>query len=243
MNRRIWWRTAVLATFLALAARSASAGTMPNGLMPNGLMPNGLMPNGLMPNGLMPNGLMPNGLMPNGLMPNGLMPNGLMPNGLLANGLMPNGLISYAIFGGMYASNGATSTSFDQWFATDPAARDHFMKYFARCAYDGTMEATYVDPGGKSWRWPGGIGFAMTSLKAGKKMTVDESRWISSCLLAFINTQGTHQYLSIRGTPPNKEAAAALKPGTNEQWVMGQKRFGASSTSCRRSTPARRRAT
>jgi hypothetical protein len=226
MNRRTWWGTVVLAAFLALAAVPVSAGLMPNGLMPNGLMPNGLMPNGLMPNGLMPNGLMPNGLMPNGLMPNGLMPNGLMPNGLLANGLMPNGLVSYAIYGGMYAANATTSTSFDQWFATDPAARDNFMKYFARCAYDGTMEVTYVDPSKKSWRWSGGIGFAMTSLKAGKRMTPDEGRWISSCLLTFINTQGTHQYLSVRGTPPNKEAAAALKPGINEQWIMGE-RFGA----------------
>jgi hypothetical protein len=210
----------VLAAFLALAARPVSAGTMPNGLMPNGLMPNGLMPNGLMPNGLMPNGLMPNGNNPNGLMPNGLMPNGLMPNGLLANGLMPNGLISYAIFGGMYASNGVDKTSFDEWFATDPAARDNFMKYFARCAYDGTMEVTYVDPSKKSWRWSGGIGFAMTTLKAGQPMSVDESMWISSCLLAFINMQGSHQYVSIRANPPNVEAQQALALTTGELWTM-----------------------
>ena len=79
------------------------------------------------------------------------------------------------------------------------------------------------DAAGAVWRWPGGIGFAMTSLKAGKEMTADEAGWISSCLLAFVNTKGTHQYLSLRlaaGSTASAEAVAALAPTEGEKAAM-----------------------
>ena len=42
-------------------------------------------------------------------------------------------------------------------------------------------------------------------------MTVDEGKWVSSCILAHVNMQGTHQYISLRGNPPNLEAQVALE--------------------------------
>ena len=41
-------------------------------------------------------------------------------------------------------------------------------------------------------------------------MTADEGKWVSACILAHVNMQGTHQYISLRGNPPNPEAQAAL---------------------------------
>jgi hypothetical protein len=208
-------------------------GLGPNGLGPNGLGPNGLGPNGLGPNGLGPNGLGPNGLGPNGLGPNGLDVNGLGPNGLGPNGLGPNGLI-YLI-----TPDGRTATSeFKAWFEADSAAASQYMKYLVRCAYDASTGIAYLDSTGKTWLWTGRFGFAMGSLRSPtldtlatgqtvrSRMTVDEGKWVSSCLLAHVNLKGTHQYISLRGSPPNPEAVAALAPGMNEQWVMGQNQYG-----------------
>ena len=248
-----------LVTTVVLSLGSvASAGLGPNGLGPNGLGPNGLGPNGLGPNGLGPNGLGPNGLGPNGLGPNGLGPNGLGPNGLGPNGLDVNGLGPNGLGPNGLGPNGIGITdiyvitpdgtqgpsTFREWFegaqltAAERAERVQFMRYFARCAYDGVTAIAYQDSTGKTWAWTGQYGLAMTSTKtivydaAGApvgraRMTVDEGKWVSSCLLAHVNTQGTHQYLSLRGSPPNAEAQAALLPTANEEWIMGKYRFGA----------------
>jgi hypothetical protein len=210
-------------------------GLGPNGLGPNGLGPNGLGPNGLGPNGLGPNGLGPNGLGPNGLGPNGLDVNGLGPNGLGPNGLGPNGLIYLITPDGWTTSQ---TSEFKHWFDADPAAASQYMKYFVRCAYDASTGIAYLDSSGKTWLWTGHFGFAMGSLKSPtletlpsgqqvtSRMTVEEGKWVSSCLLAHVNLKGTHQYISLRGSPANPEAVAALAPGRNEQWIMGQNRYG-----------------
>jgi len=233
---------------LGLVTFDAQAGLGPNGLGPNGLGPNGLGPNGLGPNGLGPNGLGPNGLGPNGLGPNGLGPNGLGPNGLGPNGLGPNGLDINGLGPNGLGPNGLGPngisawylvtpdgtqgpSTFKAWFEADTAAAAAYMKYFVRCAYDGKTGVAYLDATGKTWTWTGQYGFAMTSLgmmvtsetigDIRSPMTAEEGKWVSSCLLAHVNLQGTHQYISLRGSPPNVEGQQALLPSTNERWVMG----------------------
>ena len=250
----MWRFTIRLVAMVVLSLGSvASAGLGPNGLGPNGLGPNGLGPNGLGPNGLGPNGLGPNGLGPNGLGPNGLGPNGLGPNGLGPNGLDVNGLGPNGLGPNGLGPNGliylitpdgrTAQSTFSAWFEADSAGAAQYMRYFVRCAYDASTGIAYLDGTGKTWLWTGQYGFAMGSLKSKvreplnpniptgaevrSRMTVDEGRWVSSCLLAHVNLQGTHQYISLRGSPPNPEAAAAMQPGVNEQWIMGQARFGA----------------
>lgn len=231
-------------------------GLMPNGLMPNGLMPNGLMPNGLMPNGLMPNGLMPNGLMPNGLMPNGLMPNGLMPNGLMPNGLRSYSVYGdmFAVVNGSpvtfdqwFAVDPAARSDFMKYFVRCAYGPDMEVTYrsSAPAAAEVSSREDYAEGDGEKcdhhrddsegrdrprYSWPGFFGLAQTSLDAGLQMTVDESKWVSSCMLAFVNTKGTHQYLSLRlnagANAPNATAAAALAATPSENRTM-PRQFGA----------------
>ncbi|MCX7031071.1 MAG: hypothetical protein NTU62_13255 [Spirochaetes bacterium] len=218
-------------------------GLGPNGLGPNGLGPNGLGPNGLGPNGLVVNGLGPNGLGPNGLGPNGMDVNGLGPNGLGPNGLGPNGLVYVITPAGVALdSSGAVArdaqgnlvtvtSTFGTWFDADPVGAAQYMRYFARCAYDGETGIAWLDSTGKTWVWTGQYGLAMTSLKTqvvepvlGEvrgRMTEDEGKWLSACVLAHVNIKGTHQYLSLRANPPNPEAQAAFRPTPGERWVMG----------------------
>jgi hypothetical protein len=233
-------RCAVAAVALAVSPL-ALGGLGPNGLGPNGLGPNGLGPNGLGPNGLGPNGLGPNGLGPNGLDVNGLGPNGLGPNGLDVNGLGPNGLgpnglgpnglgitALYAITPDGWATN--QPSAFKQWFESDPTNAAQYMKYFARCSYDSKTAIAYLDSHGFTWLWTGQYGLAMASLKTTieepglglirGRMTQDEGKWVSACVLAHVNIKGTHQYISLRANPPNPEAQAAFKPTPGERWVM-----------------------
>ena len=201
-------------------------GLGPNGLGPNGLGPNGLGPNGLLPNGLGPNGLGPNGLGPNGLNVNGLDVNGLGPNGLGPNGLGPNGLVYRVLPNGSITDPSA----FARWFETDTPDAAQYMKYFTRCAYDSKTAIAYLDSTGKTWIWVGQFGLAMGSFNSivtdpvlGEirgRMTADEGKWVSSCLLVHVNTQGSHQYLSMRGNPPNVEAQQALTPTASERWLF-----------------------
>jgi len=263
-----------IAAAVALAVSSTAAGGLgpnglgPNGLGPNGLGPNGLGPNGLGPNGLGPNGLGPNGLGPNGLGPNGLGPNGLGPNGLDVNGLGPNGLgpnglawdgLVYVITpaGVELSSDGGVvrdaqgnlvtvSSNFRSWFESDPAAASQYMRYFARCAYDGATGIAWLDSTGKTWVWTGQYGLAMTSLlsatlepldpldldpdgpKVRSRMTPEEGKWVSGCLLAHVNTKGTHQYLSVRlvgNNPPSAASGSALATTAGEEWTF-RERFG-----------------
>ena len=222
-------------------------GLGPNGLGPNGLGPNGLGPNGLGPNGLGPNGLGPNGLDVNGLGPNGLGPNGLGPNGLGPNGLGPNGLFVISPPGIELDASGVAvrdgngnlvpvPSNFSKWFDDDPAGAAMYMRYFTRCAYDGVTGLAWLDSQGRTWIWGGQYGLAMGSLlsaarepldpldpdgpKVRSRMTADEGKWISSCILAHVNTQGTHQYISLRANPPNVEAQKALALSVGELWSM-----------------------
>lgn len=212
-------------------------GLGPNGLGPNGLGPNGLGPNGLGPNGLGPNGLGPNGLGPNGLGPNGLDVNGLGPNGLGPNGLGPNGLpvTFYVVEPGYTIARGRDVSAFETWFEADPVAASQYMRYFARCAYDGNTGVAYQDRQGVARAWTGQYGLAMGSVKSAAletltldpasapvlaRMTAEEGKWVSACILAHVNTQGTHQYISLRANPPNVEAQAALALSVGELWTM-----------------------
>ena len=212
-------------------------GLGPNGLGPNGLGPNGLGPNGLGPNGLGPNGLGPNGLGPNGLGPNGLDVNGLGPNGLGPNGLGPNGLpvTFFVVEPGYTIPRGRQVSAFETWFEADPAAASQYMRYFARCSYDGNTGVAYRDSTGKAWAWTGQYGLAMGSLLSPSlatlnldpasppvrsRMTAEEGKWVSACILAHVNTQGTHQYISLRANPPNVEAQEALALSAGELWTM-----------------------
>ena len=251
MKRRTWCGAICLVALLALVAEPAGAGTMPNGLMPNGLMPNGLMPNGLMPNGLMPNGLMPNGLMPNGLMPNGLMPNGLMPNGLMPNGLMSYSIYGdmFAVVNGTnvtfaewFAIDPAARSDFMKYFVrcaygpgvevtyqSDTPAPDDVSSQEEYAEGDGEKCDRHRDDSeGRdhpTYRWQGYFGLAQTSLDAKVQMTNDEAKWISSCMLAFVNTKGTHQYLSLGmagKTAPSEAASRALTISAGEAWTVGQ---------------------
>ena len=228
-------------------------GLMPNGLMPNGLMPNGLMPNGLMPNGLMPNGLMPNGLMPNGLMPNGLMPNGLNSYSIYGGMFANVGGVDVS-FDQWFAIDPAARSAFMNYFVRCAYDATVEVKYRPAGARTGSEDDDHLESddeddghegrdrhrggddhrrhhrdasGAAVYKWPGFYGFAMTSLKAGQQMTPNEAKWVSSCMLAFVNLKGTHQYVSLRGNPPNLEAQLALAPGRNERWIMGRSVFGA----------------
>ncbi len=206
-------------------------GMGPNGMGPNGMGPNGMGPNGMGPNGLGPNGMGPNGMGPNGLGPNGLDVNGMGPNGMGPNGLGPNGLI-YLI-----TPDGTQGTStFRDWFEANPAERSAWMRYFVRCAYDASTGIAYLDSTGKTWLWTGQYGLAMGSLSSGETitlatgqtvrepMTAEEGQWVSACLLAHVNTKGTHQYLSVRlpgdAAAPCPQAAAALAATPGEVWTM-----------------------
>ena len=229
----------IFASLLVFAAFDAAAAVGPNGLGPNGLGPNGLGPNGLGPNGLGPNGLGPNGLGPNGLGPNGLGPNGLGPNGLGPNGLDVNGLGPNGLGPNGLGPNGVVylvtpdgtqgESGFRAWFEADPAAASQYMKYFARCAYDSKTASPISTPPGRPGRgrastaspWRPQDDHLRPSLGTVRgRMTEDEGKWVSACLLAHVNTQGTHQYISLRGNPPNPEAQAALMPTENERWLM-----------------------
>lgn len=159
------------------------------------------------------NGLGRNGLGRNGLGRNGLGRNGLGRNGLGRNGLGRNGASAWLI-------DGSVNTDFVAWFEESPAENGYAMGYFVRCAYDVATEIQYTDASGTAWAWTGQYGLAMPSLLSEQMMSEDELKWVSACLLAHVNLTGSHQYISVRGNPPNLEAQAALHPSENERWLM-----------------------
>jgi hypothetical protein len=230
MGRHNWRAAAFLTALVALVAGPAGAGVTPNGLMPNGLMPNGLMPNGLMPNGLMPNGLMPNGLMPNGMRSYSIFGDMFA----VVNG-------KNVTFEEWFAVDPAARSNFMTYFVRCAYGPGMEITYRSRApAPDGvSSREEYAEGDGEKYdhhrddsegrqnpkyRWQGFFGLAQTSLDAGAKMTDDEAKWVSSCLLAFVNTKGTHQYLSLRlapgSTAPSPEATAALTATDAERTSM-----------------------
>jgi hypothetical protein len=266
MKRLVGWLAvaAALAAAPMVYAGVAPNGMMPNGMMPNGMMPNGMMPNGMMPNGMMPNGMMPNGMMPNGMMPNGMMPNGMMPNGMMPNGMTGYSIVGdiWADVNGVpvtfdqwFAVDPAARSNFMTYFVRCAYGPDVQISYPSKVPVPaGVVDAASCTgaPGEicdraldlstgsqtPTYRWDGFIGLAQTTLDAGQKMTVDEAKWISSCLLAFVNTKGTHQYLSLRllegnelksgvapSVAPSAAAAAALSASDGEKRTM-RWRFG-----------------
>ena len=238
--RRARWRRRGSARTAWAPTASVRTGWARTASVPTDWGPNGLGPNGLGPNGLGPNGLGPERPGAQRARSNGLDVNGLGPNGLGPNGLGPNGLI-YA-----HSAPGREDR------AVRPSAPGSRPTRPARRSTCGTSSAAPTTPPRESptstSRARPGSGPASTASRWSRsrarpgsrsnpniptgaevraRMTVDEGRWVSSCLLAHVNLQGTHQYISLRGSPPNPEAAAALQPGVNEEWIMGQARFGA----------------
>jgi hypothetical protein len=51
----------------------------------------------------------------------------------------------------------------------------------------------------------------------------DEGKWVSACLMAHANATGSHEYISLRGNPPNADAAERLRPPAAERWTMGNR--------------------
>jgi len=123
--------------------------------------------------------------------------------------------VSYLLIGGK-------NPAMEKWMGSSPADAAMFLEYFARCALPVKTQLGYSVAGGlpKTW-YPGRYGLAAGMLaKQPADMSADESLWVSSCLLAHINLFGTHQYISLRGNPPNREAMAALKPTAFEVLAM-----------------------
>ena len=51
------------------------------------------------------------------------------------------------------------------------------------------------------------------------KLDRDDGKWVSSCLMALVNTKRIHQYVSLRGSPPKSKW---LVPTPGARWAMGQ---------------------
>ena len=230
---------AILAIAVAFPAR---AGVSPNGLSPNGMGSNGMGSNGMGSNGMGSNGMGSNGMGSNGLGFNGMGSNGMGSNGMGSNGLDVNGMGSNGLDLGpdgviyLITPDGSQPSTFREWFEVNPPERSAWMRYFARCAYDANTAIAYLDSTGKTWVWTGQYGLAMGSLSSGetatlatgetvrKPMTEEEGKWVSACLLAHVNTKGTHQYLSVRlpngEEAPSPQAAAALAATPGEAWTF-----------------------
>jgi hypothetical protein len=177
---------------------------------------------GLGPNGLGPNGLGPNGLGPNGLGPNGLGPNGLGPNGLGPNGLGPNGLVYLITPAGVEFEYDASGVAVG-------VARDAG----GRIAVHEVLRPLRLRRGDRDRldRLPGedlGLDGAVRlrdgvapERRAPTARTVHHpERNAARGGVAHVNLKGTHQYISIRGNPPNPEARAAIATSTNETIFM-----------------------
>ena len=135
-----------------------------------------------------------NGLnMINGLsMTNGLSGNGLSGNGLSGNGLSGNGLILNPL-----ATTGLTSST----YLMNSAAGRATLSYMVRCALPAGRTITKTDSTGASYSFAGGIG--LTPQWETGTCDGDCQRWISSCMLAHVNTAGIHVPIWIVGQNAN----------------------------------------
>jgi len=156
----------------------------------------------------------------NGMGHNAMGHNAMGHNGLASSGLGPSTVAPRC----ETAGNGGTTCTFDgnaefrAWFAGNPGESEALLAYFVRCAYDAKTEITFRHRL-KRHAWAGQFGLATTSLRAGRPMSADEGKWVAACLLAHVNTRGTRQYISLRGSPPG--GSAALQATNAERWAMG----------------------
>jgi hypothetical protein len=135
----------------------------------------------------------------NGLtMLNGLtMTNGLSGNGLSGNGLSGNGLSGNGLSGSSLLVNPLTTAINSSTFFMNSADGRSLLSYMVRCALPEGHSITKQDSHGASYTFQGALGLTPgweTSTCSGSCQ-----QWISSCLLAHVNTAGIHVPIWIVG--------------------------------------------
>jgi hypothetical protein len=145
----------------------------------------------------------------------------------------PNGFdpswISIVNDGGALAFDEAhQSGPFIEWLTQGtPEERESKLDgigYFIACALDQGTEIRFRD---RVWRGHLGLAPSLRSKfvirSAMRRLIVvgptpDEGKWISSCLMAFANLKGSHEYILMRGNFPN---ASAHPLTAGQRWTMG----------------------
>jgi len=91
-----------------------------------------------------------NGLLAtNGISMNGISMNGISMNGISMNGISMNGI----------SMNGISTEEFSEWFQSDPAQNEVFMRYLVRCGLARQKSLTYRDPiSQQTYTWTGLLG-------------------------------------------------------------------------------------
>lgn len=170
--------------------REPSANPVAKGLMlENGLSSNALSINELVLNGFSVNGSSTevvefNGLQVNGLELNGPQLSGFGSNGLGVNGLGVNGL----------GINGLGINGLDfSGKRVDPVALE-LLRYVARCAL-GADQYLAVRADGTSERLAGALGLAP---EWPVRLSGEDERWVTACLLAHVNAFGEPVPISLR---------------------------------------------
>jgi hypothetical protein len=144
------------------------------------------------------------------------------------NGFDPNWMTIVNQGGHLAFDASQQSGPFVEWLNQgsheDRENRLHGLGYFIACAFDQDTVIRFKD---QTWR--GHLGLApslkskvltrrtsLSSISLGP--TLEEGRWISSCLMAFANLEGSHEYILMRGNFPS----ASAKPLTaGQRWTMG----------------------
>lgn len=129
------------------------------------------------------------------------------------NGLDPSALTVLVSGSDPLELDPEKSGRFLDWLYADEnfEQRAEAVAYFVRCAFDSSVHVRFAP-----WpEWRGQYGLAtkalarIVTLKATSKggppeqtdlrLTADEGKWVSSCLVALVNAKGLHQVVSLRG--------------------------------------------
>jgi hypothetical protein len=89
------------------------------------------------------------------------------------------------------------------------------VSYLLRCALPSGRSITKRDQYGVAYTFSGALGLAPGWETAGA--TADDKYWVSSCMLAHINTTGQHIAIHLDGLPPvgwGRDAAFPIQEGT-----------------------------
>ncbi|HET6146993.1 MAG TPA: RICIN domain-containing protein [Polyangia bacterium] len=141
----------------------------------------------------------------NGLtMLNGLSGNGLSGNGLSGNGLSGNGLLMNPLNTGVLTSGSMMNTSDGR----------STMSYLVRCALASGKTLTKKDQYGTSYTFAGALGVAPEWETTACGITCQER--LSACVLAHVNTSGTHISIWLDG-----EGAIGYGQNTNFPYQEG----------------------
>lgn len=119
------------------------------------------------------------------------------------------------------------SKEFLSWLEKDTRRREPVVRYFVACAFEEDVVVNLGSP--PKYVWKGALGLApslkaiLASLDSNKRNvarlipTHDDGRWVSTCLMALANVEGSHQYVLLRGNPPTWSRG----PTAAELWTMG----------------------